>query len=366
MKVAVLTSSRADYSIYFPLLKKMKEDSFFDLNIIAFGTHLSEKHGYTLNNIINDGFQVSITVNPILKGDSPQAISEAKGETIIKFSEIWSNNCFDLVICLGDRYEMFAAICATIPFNYSVAHIHGGETTLGAIDNAYRHSISLFSKFHFASTEEYKERVIEVVGYRENVFNVGALSIDNLKNLTLYTKEEFYNLFNIDLNKPTVLITFHPETVSFEKNKVYIEEVIGALNELKKYQLVITMPNVDTLGVYIREKLEKFIGKSNNAIAVESFGTIGYLTCMKYCHFMLGNTSSGFVEASFFPKYVLNLGDRQKGRCVTPNIFNCPIDKDRILKCVEKIESMPLDPSNISVYGEGNSAEQIINILKKI
>ena len=365
MNIAVLTSSRADYSIYYPLLKILKEDAFFDLHIIAFGAHVSQGRGYTVQYIENDGFEVKYRIESLPSSDSPQAIAESMGNTMLEFAQIWAKEKYDLVIALGDRYEMFSAVSSSVPFNVKIAHIHGGETTHGAIDDAFRHAITLMSEYHFTAADQYRKRVLELKGSDLNVHNTGALSIDNLKQLKLLSIQEFKNKFNIDLGIPTILITFHPATVSFERNSTYIEELVKALELLKEYQLVITMPNADTMGNLIRQKLNDFIEANKRAIGVESFGTIGYLTCMKHCSFMLGNTSSGFIEASFFPKYVINLGERQTGRIVTPNIINCTIEKEAILSAVKQVEAMP-NMKRIDVYGDGNAAEKIIAILKTV
>jgi len=366
MKIGVLTSSRADFGIYLPLLKKLFSDSFFQPEIITFGTHLSELHGKTINEIISNNFPVKYQLNTTPSSDTPFAIAASIGETIKIFAEFWNKEKFDLVFALGDRYEMFAAVTAGLPYNVKFAHIHSGETTLGAIDNSYRHSITLMSEYLFASTEEYKKRAIEITHDPEKVFNVGALSIDNLKNVELYSIEQFKTKFNIDLNKPTILTTFHPETVSFEKNGVYISELLDSLKELNdSYQIVITMPNSDTLGLMVREKINEFATNNNNVVLIESFGMKGYLSCMKHCSFLLGNTSSGFVEAAYFPKYVINLGDRQKGRILTPNIYSIPISKEIILKTVKIIEQLPRQ-QNVNIYGDGNAAGKIIRILKKL
>lgn len=334
-----------------------------DLQIIAFGSHTSKIFGNTSKKIIEDGFKLAYKVKSLVSGDSPKAVANSMGKTINAFSAIWNKEKYDLIICLGDRFEMFAAVTSSIPFNIPIAHISGGEITLGAIDNVFRNSLTIVSSIHFASTEQYKKRIIEMLGTDKNVYNVGALSIDNLKDLKLLSKKEFKEKFKIDLDLDSILITFHPETISFEKNKDHINEIIAALQELKQYQLIITMPNADTMGNLIREKLQKFVKKNSNAIAVESFGTVGYLTCMKYCKMMLGNTSSGFVEASFFPKYVINLGDRQKGRIVTPNVLNCRIKKDSILDCVSKAAKLPeLKP--VGIYGNGNSASKMHKKIK--
>lgn len=364
MKIGVLTSSRADFGIYFPLLKEIEKEEVFELEIIAFGTHLQEEFGYTINEIEKMGFQVKHKVYTRVKNDTPKDVSFSIGDAITSFSDFWSTFDFNLVFALGDRYEMFAAVSAASPFNIDIAHIHAGETTLGAIDNVYRHSISLMSKYVFTTTEIYKQRARTIVENPENVYNVGALSIDNLANQEFYTREEFYKLFSIDLSKPSILTTFHPETVNFEKNKEYIEELTSALYELKDaYQVIITMPNSDTLGNMIRERINK-LGKQNKEIKiVESFGMKGYLSCMKECDFLLGNTSSGFVEAAFFPKWVINLGNRQDGRIITDNIINSPVTKKDILASVNLIKNKTL-PQNANIYGEGNSASLIVNIIK--
>ncbi len=365
MKVAVLTSSRADFGIYLPLLLKLKNDSFFSLELIVFGTHLSKNHGNTISEIEKYELGPIHTIKTLPNSDKPEDITRSIGETTKLFSDFWSKYQFDLVFCLGDRYEMFAAVSAGVPFGVEFAHIHAGETTLGAIDNAYRHAISLFSQHLFVTTEAYKIRAQEVVENNIPVINVGALSIDNLVHNDFLTKEEFYSKFDIDLNKPTILSTFHPETVSYEKNEVYIEELIKAFDVLKeKYQIVITMPNTDTMGQMIRDRLIVFGRENSNIKIVESFGMLGYLSCMKECALMLGNTSSGFVEASYFPKFVINVGERQKGRIETKNIFSVPVEADEIVKKVSEIESKKT-LMNENVYGVGNASAKIIDYLKK-
>lgn len=364
MKIGVLSSSRADYSLYRPLLQAMQADGF-DVSIIAFGSHVSRQHGYTVQHIEADGFVVKHKVESLILGDSPEAIATAMGVTQIRFASIWSQEDYSLIFALGDRYEMFAAAAAAVPFNIPIAHISGGETTLGAIDNTFRHAITVMSTYHFTATDVYKARVAELTGSATNVYNVGALSIDNLSHLTLLTLAEFREKFAIDLTIPTILITFHPETVSFGKNTEHVAELIGALDQLTDYQLVITMPNADTMGNYVREHLLAFIDRHPNAVGIESFGTIGYLSCMSHCRFMLGNTSSGFVEASFFPKYVINLGSRQEGRMLTPNITNCAVKTDRILEAVRNVENADA-PAPIQVYGTGTTAQQIVAILRQI
>lgn len=365
MRIGILTSSRADYSIYYPLLRALQHDSSIDLNIIAFGTHLSDTFGHTVDNIISDGFIVSERVETMPTGDLPEDISMAMGKTIHHFSKVWCKTNYDLVFCIGDRYEMFAACASTVPFNIKLAHIHGGEETVGAIDNVFRHAMSSMAQIHFPTTAAYAERIAQIKGSGENIYNVGALSIDNLNNLSLLSIDDFRERFHIDLSIPSILVTFHPETVAYSQNTLYINELVAALSEVKEYQIVVTMPNADTMSNIIRDALLAFSSRVSNAVIVESFGTIGYLSCMKHCAFMLGNTSSGFVEASYFPKYVINLGERQTGRLRTPNIIDCKITKEAILSAIRKLaDAAP--PPEIDIYGNGNTAEKIIKVIKKL
>ena len=365
MKIAVLTSSRADYGIYQPLLKRLSEDPFFKLELIVFGTHLSKNYGMIIKQIKQDGFPIGNKVKTLPISDSPKDISSSISKTISGFAKIWSTKKIDLVLALGDRYEMFAAVSSSVPFNIPVAHIHGGETTLGAIDNVFRNAITCMSKIHFTAAEPYKKRVIELTGTEKNVYNVGALSIDSIKSLNLLTISDFKSRYGIDLSVPTILVTFHPETVGFNQNESHIRELISAMREKNNYQYVITMPNADTMGLLIRKELNKFITQNKNAIGIESFGSLGYLSCMKHCKMMLGNSSSGFIEASYFQKPVINLGRRQEGRIVTPNIFNCPITNETILQNIDKAALFV--PQDIKpIYGTGGTAEKIIKILKNI
>lgn len=369
MRVAVLSSSRADFGIYLPLLKELKVDSFFDLSIIAFGTHLSPFHGYTIDQILNSGFEVAYRIESMLAGDSSNAVSTAMGLTTLKFAEFWSNhkNSFDLVLCLGDRYEMFAAVTAGIPYGIRFAHLHGGERTLGAIDNVFRHTITLASAIHFVATNEYAKRVGELTETKSNIHVVGALSLDNINQLNLLSVKDFKIKFNIDLSKPTILTTFHPETVHPHKNENYAKILSDSLTALSgKYQIVITLPNADTEGYKIRKALLGLPQKTDNKVTcVENLGTLGYFSCMKNCSFLLGNTSSGIIEAASFQKWVINLGARQKGRACGSNVLHVGIDKEQITDAVRIIEeNSKFEGTN--PYDKGGAVDKIIETLKSL
>lgn len=368
MKIAVLTSSRADYGIYLPLLKALKEDKNFQLEIIAFGTHLSSFHGFTINQIIEDGFEVNHRIESLLTSDSANAIATAMSLTSLKFADFWNkyHQYYDLVFCLGDRYEMFSAVMAGIPYGIKFAHLHGGERTLGAIDNTFRHSITLASTIHFTSTEAYGKRVAELTESNDNIHVVGALSLDNLMELKLLTVEAFNKRFNINLQLPTILFTFHPETVGADRNKDYASTLSSSLLELsKRYQVIITLPNADTEGTKIRHAFLKLPAISDGKIiCIENFGTLGYFSCMKHCSFLLGNTSSGIIEAASFGKRVINLGERQRGRICDNNVLHTPIEKNIILEAVTTIEQELVYYGN-NPYDQGGAVSKIISSLTK-
>jgi GDP/UDP-N,N'-diacetylbacillosamine 2-epimerase (hydrolysing) len=368
MKIGILTSSRADYGIYLPLLNALKNDPLFDLKIIAFGTHLSPFHGYTINQIFKDGFEVAFQIESMIAGDSQNAISTAMALTSLKFADFWKDRQreFDLVICLGDRYEMFSAVIAGIPFGIRYAHLFGGEKTLGAIDNIFRHSITLASKYHFVSCEAYANRVAELIESKKNIFNVGSLSLDKLNSPSILSKEEFLTIFGVDLSKPTILVTVHPETVLSEVNTTYAEELAKTLLELENYQVLITLPNADTNGSVIRQRFIQLPEESHHRITChENLGSDGYFTAMKYCSFMLGNTSSGISEAASFRKWVINLGDRQKGRLQSKNIINTPFSQKLILREIDKIEHK-LEYCGTNIFFKENVANNICSILKDL
>jgi len=367
MRIGVLTSSRADFGIYLPLLKKLKADDYFDLSIIAFGTHLSPAYGYTIEQILSAGFEVPYSIDTIPTNDTPVAISTAMGATIVKFAEFWDSHKtdFDLVLCLGDRYEMFSAVTAGIPFQIIFAHLHGGETTLGAIDNVFRHSITLASKYHFVSTSEAAKRVAQIIGSGEHIAYVGALGLDNLDSEEYFSIDEFYQKWGVNLSCETILTTFHPETVEYKQNEYFAQELVKAITNLNNYQVLITMPNADTAGNIIRNALITNFSNSDRVFLMENLGTKGYFTAMKHCAFLLGNTSSGIIEAASFGKYVINLGDRQKGRSAGPNVITLPISSDLINNAVKYVEAAPKLSTN-NIYYNGGAGSKIVAFLKDL
>lgn len=364
MKIGVLTSSRADFGIYLPLLKALKEDAFFQLELIVFGTHLSRYHGYTIQHIIDEGFEPTHQIHQMLLTDDANAISTSYALTALKFADFWKQYRFDLVFCLGDRYEMAAAVAAGIPFNVRFAHIHGGETTLGAIDNIYRHSITLAAKFHFVAAEAFKIRIKEITGTGEHCIVTGSLSLVNLQQMLLLSIEEFYKKWNIDLTLPSILITLHPETVAYDQNEQYASESLKAFKTLSNdFQLIVTLPNADTSGTIYR-KMFQILNNDHPEMVflIENFGTQSYFSCMKHVGLIVGNSSSGIIEAASFGKYVINIGDRQKGRLTSDNTIQTFFDAKIIIQKVKELFGKEYTGTNI--YFQDQAVKKIIQFLK--
>ena len=363
MKIGVLTSSRADYGIYKKLLSSIAKDDRFQLTIIAFGMHLLEEHGKTVTTIKEDNFGTIHQVLGMPNKDAEIDIARGYGNLVSNFAEYWSTSKFDYIFALGDRFEMSAAVQATIAFNLKIAHLHGGETTIGAIDNIYRHQITLASKLHFVSSSVFAEKVFNLTGNKENIYSVGSLSIDGLENLSLPKWSTVMDKFNIP-NKKFVLVTFHPETVNVNKNNQYSEIVFESLLKISNtYHVIITMANADTMGSLYREVSKKLKENNKNKFTlVEGFGKENYFAAMKECQFLIGNTSSGILEAASFQKYVINVGSRQLGRLQSGNVINVEFNKTQILEAVEKIKVNDKFTGKNEYY-KPNTANNIIKIL---
>uniref|UniRef100_UPI0040489EED UDP-N-acetylglucosamine 2-epimerase n=1 Tax=Algoriphagus sp. TaxID=1872435 RepID=UPI0040489EED len=364
MKIGVLTSSRADFGIYSSLLSKLKDDDFFHLEVIAFGSHLSKFHGFTIESIEKDQYLVVHKITSFLNNDDPQSISSSYGLTVLKFADFWNTHLFDLVFCLGDRFEMSAAVQAGIPFGVRFAHIHGGETTLGAIDNVYRHQITLASFLHFTATDSYAKKVEKIIGDSKNIFSVGSLSLEGIEKFNPIPKKLFLKKFNFP-DENFALITFHPETIDAKSNFVYALELKKALSAIQENLfLVITMPNADTHGSIYRKVIHELKEQYSNRIAcIENFGQENYFSAMYYSRIIIGNTSSGIIEAASFGKYVINIGSRQSGRTQSGNVINVGFEEAQIISLTEKyLKKGRFIGKNI--YSKPNTSSTILEIVR--
>lgn len=368
MKIGVLTSSRADYGIYTPLLRAMREDSFFDLEIIAFGSHLSAAHGSTISEIEQQFPNHIQSVTTSVADGTPKEISLAYANTLAAFSEFWDEHHYDLVLCLGDRYEMSAAVQAGIPFGVRFAHFHGGEKTQGAIDEIYRHQISLASEYHFTAADAFSDRVRKVTGRNpERVVTVGSMSLSDINQTELFSRNEFNTLFDIP-DKPFILCTIHPETSAYEQNHAFAAELSMALETVATAcHLVINPPNADTHAKVLREAIVKFCDEHpSSTTLVESFGKRGYFTAMKESLFLLGNSSSGIIEAASFGKFAINIGNRQEGRLQSGNVINVPFKAEKIIEAAHNLLQNPRTFSGKNQYVKENTIQEIIKLLKSI
>ena len=364
LNIGILTSSRADYGIYKPLLKKLSEDKRINLKIIVFGMHLRKKYGKTINDIKKDNFGEIYSIKGMLDKDSPSDIGAAYGQLIKNFSKFWCNNKFDYVIALGDRFEMSAAVQSGISFEIKFIHLHGGETTLGSVDNIYRHQITLASKIHFVATDHYLKKVATITGSKDNIYNHGALSLDGINEMKLPDWSQVCQKFDIPY-KDYILVTFHPETVALDKNKDYSKVVFESLKKISEdTNVVITMPNADSAGDLYRRSMIKLSKLFPNKISIiENFGRANYFSAMRHASMMIGNTSSGILESASFKKYVINVGDRQKGRLRNKNVFDVPFSKNKIVQKYNSIKKLP-EYSGKNIFLKKNTAEKIIETIK--
>lgn len=365
MKIGVISTSRADFGIYLPLLKKLEAAPDFSLTVVALGMHLSKRHGFSLNQIRSWGFNVIEGDESISeKEDTLKSVSLAIGKTSLAMSKVLSQQEFDLIFCLGDRYEMLGAVASIIPFNIPIAHIHGGERSEGAIDEKIRHAITKLSDYHFVTCEEHWLRVVQMGEFPDRVFNVGACGIDNLKELDIHESKSLAGLTGFDFSKEKVLLgTYHPLTKNGSKNQFYIDEFIKAL-EISNYNVLMTGVNADPLGDLLSKKLNEYSQKNSKKVKIVlNLGQQGYISAMKRCHFIVGNSSSGIIEAATFDKPVVNIGERQKGRAHSQNVIHTAEDHKSILEGFSRAEGL-IGKKFINIYEKDSTSSLIIAKLR--
>ncbi len=334
--IGVITCGRSDFSIYLPLLNYLENDKRFNLFVLATGSHLEKKYGLTINDILKHKFKNILKVKSLVNDDSTYGISKSMAKTLKNFSDIYKDNKFDLLVALGDRYEMFSAVSASIPFNIPIAHLHGGETTLGAIDESFRHSITSMSKLHFTSCSKHSSRVAKILdkGSRKSIFNIGSLSFHNKNLFKDLSKKDLFSVLGLKQNENYILVTIHPETVNTKVNKTLVKNTLNALKEMP-IKKVLTMPNNDTDNEVFRNSTKE-LQKRNDFIIFDNLGPELYMSAIKHCKCMVGNSSSGIIESARFSKYAVNIGARQKGRLHNNNLINSSYDKKTILNSVDK------------------------------
>ena len=366
--IGVVTVARSDYGILLPLMRKIYEEPDLQLKLIVSGMHLSPEFGLTVKAIEAEGFPIAERVEMLLSSDTPEGIAKSVGLGIISFSQTFTHFRPDILVVLGDRFEMYAAVLAALPFNIPVAHIHGGEVTLGAFDDALRHSITKLAHLHFASTEEYAQRIHQMGEEKWRISISGAPSLDNLHAIQLMTASELNSRYRLNLQKPTLLVTFHPITLEYDQTEWQIKNLLAALNELGM-PVVFTLPNADTNGRIIVNEIKQFVETHESARIIDNLGTIGYFSLMSSASAMVGNSSSGIIEAASFKLPVVNIGIRQCGRLKPENVIDTGYDCTEIIESIKKAASSRFRDNLRELnnpYGCGNASEKIVKTLKNV
>lgn len=366
--ICIITGTRAEYGLLCPLIKKISEDDRLNSQLVVTGMHLSPEFGLTYKQIEEDGYKIDEKVEILLSSDTSIGISKSMGLAMISFSEVFDRLKPDMVVVLGDRYEIFSAVSVASISRIPVCHLHGGETTEGAFDENLRHSITKMSYLHFTSTEEYRKRVIQLGESADRVFNVGAIGIENIKKMNLLSKEELEESINFKLDKKYAIVTFHPVTLENNTAKDQFKELLLALYNIKDLKVIFTKANSDTDGRIINKMIDEFVlNDKERFIAFTSMGSLRYLSAIKYSDVVIGNSSSGIVEVPSFNKPTINIGDRQKGRIQAKSIINCEPVKNDIEKAIERALSDEFLENIKDVknpYGDGNVSDKIIEKIK--
>ncbi|MBO5609526.1 MAG: UDP-N-acetylglucosamine 2-epimerase (hydrolyzing) [Eubacterium sp.] len=366
-KICVVTTTRADYGIFRPLLKRMQRYDF-DITIAVGGTHFCDEYGYTVDEIKADDFAKTVSFDYLKKGTTPRCVTESAGRALSMFSDILEENRYDLIILLGDRYETLAIAEAALIYRIPVAHLHGGEITEGAIDDSIRHAITKLSNLHFTSTEEHRKRIIQLGENPDRVFCVGALGVESILNQKLLSKEELSKELGMKFDKPYILMTYHPVTVKNDDFADDFGEVLSAVKDLSDYDFIITKANADSGGEEINKRLEDFSESFSHVYLFDSLGSLRYLSAMKNASLVFGNSSSGIIEAPSLKIPTVNIGDRQKGRMHAGSVIDTPPEKMKIIDTVRRVielrNSGKLDYT--SPYGDGSTSVKICDILTEI
>lgn len=364
--ICVVTGTRAEYGILRPLIIKLQSDDRFELRLAVTGMHLSPAFGLTWQEIEADGLAIDAKVEVLQDDDTNRAMSLAIAAGIKGFADYFVCRRPAMVVVLGDRFEIFAAATAAAVEHIPLAHLHGGETTEGAIDEYFRHAITKLSYLHFASTELYRRRIIQMGEAPERVFNVGALSVENILNLPLLSRQELSASLGLDLSPPYALVTFHPVTLEEDTAVWQLNEMLAAFEDVPM-NYIITKANADASGRAINRRLDEYCAGKENMAVYTSLGYLRYLSAMKHCAMVIGNSSSGIGEAAIMRKPTVNIGDRQKGRYMAGSVINCEPERQAIVSAIEQAALPEFLASIIdqpNPYGVGDTSDQVIDVLR--
>ena len=368
-KICVVTSTRAEYGLLYWLLKEIKADSELKLQLIVTGMHLSPEFGLTYKEIEKE-FKIDKKIEILSSSHTSLDICAEMARVYEKFAPALAELKPDILVLLGDRYEIFGVAGVASIMQIPIAHIHGGETTQGAFDEAFRHSITKMSHIHFAATNEYADRIIQLGEEPSRVFNVGGPGIENIKKLNLLNKDEFEKSIKFKLAKKNILITFHPATLENSSAREQFNELLNALDELEETNFIFTKANSDTDGDVINKMIDEYVSQNpQKAVAFASLGQLRYLSAIKFVDIVLGNSSSGLLEVPSFKKATINIGDRQKGRARASSVIDVRPIKEEILAAIKRAFSKEFEQTlkdTINPYDGGNPSKKMVKILKEI
>lgn len=369
-KICIVTGTRAEYGLLYWLMKEILADTDLELQLIVTGMHLSPEFGLTYRTIEEDGFEIKAKVEMLLSSDTPVGIAKSIGLGVIGFADALERLKPDVMVALGDRYEILAAAQAALVARIPVAHIHGGETTEGAIDESIRHAITKMSRLHFVAAEPYRTRVIQLGEHPDTVFNVGALGIENIKRLQLLGRQQLEQSINFELGNTCFLVTYHPATLGTIEPAAAMQALLDALNHFPEAKIIFTKPNSDTNGRVLNQMIDEYAQHNKERVAVfTSMGQLRYLSALQFADAVIGNSSSGIIEAPACNTPTVNIGDRQSGRLKADSIVDCLETTESIISAINKVISPAFrDRVNqgVSLYGYGESASRIKGYLKQI
>lgn len=365
-KICVITGTRAEFGLLRWLMQEIEASDALTLQVIATGMHLSPEFGSTYREIEQAGFNIDARVEMLLSADTASAVTKSMGLGLIGFADAYARLAPDLIVVLGDRFEIFAAAAAAMIAGIPIAHLHGGETTEGAFDEAIRHSITKMSQLHFVAAQEYRNRVIQLGEQPERVFMVGGLGIDAIKRTTLMTRDALEASLDFKLGPRNLLITFHPVTLESQSSGHQMNELLSALDGLNDTHLIFTMPNADTGGRELAAMVDAFVATHPNARAYHSLGQLRYLSCMHFVDGVVGNSSSGLAEAPSMGIGTIDIGDRQRGRLRASSVIHCEPDRDQIANALTTLYSTEFKASLgqvVNPYGNGGASQRIVEVL---
>lgn len=365
-RVCVVTGTRAEFGLLRWLMQEIQSNSNLELVIIATGTHLAPEFGSTYLEIEQAGFQIDYKIDMLLSADNPSAVTKSVGLGTIGFADAYTHLSPDLIVVLGDRYELLSAVTAALIAGIPVAHLHGGETTEGAFDEAIRHSITKMSHLHFVAAPEYRNRVIQLGEQEDRVFLVGGLGVDAIKRMTLFSKPELEASMDFAFGNKNLMVTFHPVTLDREGSSKQMSELLSALDTLSDTNLIFTMPNADTGSKELMDQVNSFVQTHSNSKAYTSLGQKRYLSCLKFVDGVVGNSSSGLAEAPSMGIGTVNIGDRQKGRLSATSVIHCEPNAADILASIYKLYETDFKvklSSTKNPYGDGGASKKITEVL---